>query len=286
VSSVITKTDAVVLKAMKYRDSSKIVTFYTRRFGKLKGIAKGARQLRSKFGSSLDPLSQVSLVLYKKEQRDLHLISQCDLRGSPKQTRSDLEKMAVGLAVLELVDQVAHEEEGHEALYLLLSETLDRIEDAERNVLNLYFSFVLRSSALLGFSPDVASCSACNRSLDELEGERSVFFRLSSGGILCPSCAEGSRTRDGTRDLRVHERGTRNIPAVREEGRVRVEIGTMKVLSFLLKSPLAKVTSLALGPEKGNEIDGTLRLYLRQHFENIKPVKALDLLRKFNSAGS
>jgi len=286
VSSVITKTDAVVLKAMKYRDSSKIVTFYTRRFGKLKGIAKGARQLRSKFGSSLDPLSQVSLVLYKKEQRDLHLISQCDLRGSPKQTRSDLEKMAVGLAVLELVDQVAHEEEGHEALYLLLSETLDRIEDAERNVLNLYFSFVLRSSALLGFSPDVASCSACNRSLDELEGERSVFFRLSNGGILCPSCAEGSRTRDGNRDLRFHKRGTRNIPAVREEGRVRVEIGTMKVLSFLLKSPLANVTMLALGPEKGNEIDGTLRLYLRQHFENIKPVKALDLLRKFNSAGS
>lgn len=285
-TSIITKTDAVVLKSMKYRDTSKIVTFYTRRFGKLKGIAKGARQLRSKFGSSLDALSQVSLVLYKKEQRDLHLISQCDLRGSPKQTRSDLEKLAVGLAVLELVDQVAHEEEGHEALYTLLSETLDRIEDAEQNVLNLYFSFALRSSALLGFSPDVASCSECERSIDQLEGEPSVFFTLSTGRILCSSCAEADRKREGNHDVRVHDRGARNISATREEGSVRISIDTVKVLSFLLKSPLVNVTSLALGSATGNEINGTLRLYLRQHFENMKPVKALDLLRKFNIAGS
>jgi DNA repair protein RecO (recombination protein O) len=283
---VITKTDAVVLKAMKYRDTSKIVTFYTRRFGKLKGIAKGARQLRNKFGSSLDPLSQVCLVLYKKEQRDLHLISQCDLRNSPKETRSNLEKMAVGLAVLELVDQVAHEEEGHEALYSLLSETLDAVEIAERNVLNLYFSFVLRCSALLGFLPDVESCSGCDRTLEQLEAERSVFFRLSSGGILCPSCAESGKEHGELRNVRLSELRMKNISTTRGEERVRVSIGAVRVLSFLLRSPLATVTSLALGSETGNEIDGTLRLYMRQHFENMKPVKALDLLRKFNTAGS
>ena len=283
---MITKTDAVVLKAMKYRDTSKIVTFYTRRFGKLKGIAKGARQRRNKFGSSLDPLSQVSLVIYKKEQRELHLISQCDLRNSPKNTRSDLEKMAVGLAVLELVDQVAHQEEGHEALYTLLSDTLDRIENAEQNVLNLFFAFALRSSALLGFLPDLDSCSRCGRNLDELEGERSVVFQLSSGGVLCPECAGTTTNHGQSRGETSPRMGGGRAPVGREERRVRVSIGTVKALSFLLQTPIANSTSLKLGQVTGNEIDGTLRLYLRQHFENMKPGKALDLLRKFGSAGS
>lgn len=285
-SSMITKTDAVVLKAMKYRDTSKIVTFYTRRFGILKGIAKGARQRRSKFGSSLDPLSQVSLVIYKKEQRDLHLISQCDLRGSPKNTRSDLEKMAVGLAVLELVDQVAHEEEGHDALYSLLSEILDGIEHAEQNVLNFFFAFVLRSSALLGFLPDLNSCSVCRRSLDQLEGERSVLFKLSSGGMVCPACAGNDTNHTQHRGEQAQGFRERSASVGREEGRVRISVGSMKALSFLLQAPLAKITSLSLGPATGNEIDGTLRLYLRQHFENMKPLKALDLLRKFENTES
>ncbi len=283
---MIIKTDAVVLKAMKYRDTSKIVTFYTRRFGKLKGIAKGARQLRSKFGAALDPLSQVSLVLYKKEQRDLQLISQCDAIGSSKNTRSDLEKMAVGLAVLELVDQVAHEEERHEALYALLSETLGRIESAERNALNLFFAFELRCSALLGFLPDLNFCSVCRRSLDELAEEGSVLFRLSTGGVLCPSCAEDQRGDGRDRNAQAKKHSATSLSAAREEGRVRVSIGTVKALSFLLQTPLVNVTSLGLGPATGNEIDGTLRLYLRQHFENMRPVKALDLLRKFDNSGS
>jgi DNA repair protein RecO (recombination protein O) len=75
---MITKTEAVVLKSMNYRDSSKIVTFYTRGFGKVKCIAKGARQMKSKFGAGLEPITNVSLVLYKKEHRELQLVSQCD----------------------------------------------------------------------------------------------------------------------------------------------------------------------------------------------------------------
>ena len=73
---MITKSEAIVLKSMDFRDSSKIVTFYTRSFGKLKGIAKGARQMKSKFGAALEPITRVSLVLYKKEHRDLQLISE------------------------------------------------------------------------------------------------------------------------------------------------------------------------------------------------------------------
>lgn len=282
-TGMITKTEAVVLKAMKYRDTSKIVTFYTRKFGKLKGIAKGARQLRNKFGSSLDPLSRVALVFYKKEQRELHLISQCDLLGASKGIRSDLEKMATGLAVLELVDQLSHEEE-NEPLFLLLSETLERIETAGKNVTNLFYAFALRCSALLGFMPDVESCSSCRKTLSSLEGDRSALFRLSSGGILCSACAGDVRTARNGAQIRVT--GHRDFAPSRDEGRIRMTIPAVKALSFLLHAPLVNVTALSLAPAAGNEIDGTLRLYLRQHFESMRPVKALDLLKKFEIARS
>jgi len=281
---MITKTDAVVLKAMKYRDTSKIVTFYTRRFGKLKGIAKGARQQRSKFGASLDPLSKVSLVLYKKEQRDLHLVSQCDLLSVSKNIRDDLEKMAAGLAVLELVDQLAHEEEENEPFFSLLSETLESIETAKKNVLNLFYAFELRCSAILGFLPDLESCTVCRRRIDQLEGDLSVLFRLTSGGVLCGMCTGEAGNSGGRGRQRNTEGHVKSFSAAREEGSVRLAVGTVRALAFLLKAPLVNVSSLEIGPAVRNEIDGTLRLYLRQHFENMKPVKALDLLAKFDVA--
>jgi len=64
---------------MKFRDTSKIVSLYTRRFGRVSVVAKGARDRKSRFGAALEPMSHVSAVFYKKERSDLHLLSQCDL---------------------------------------------------------------------------------------------------------------------------------------------------------------------------------------------------------------
>ena len=98
--SSIVKTEAVVLKSMKYRETSKIITFYTRDFGKVKAIAKGARQPKNKFGSSLEPMSYVLVVLYRKEHRDLQLISQCDLIKTFRHLSEDLDKMAVCMSAI------------------------------------------------------------------------------------------------------------------------------------------------------------------------------------------
>ena len=64
---MIAKTEAVVLRSMKYRETSRIVSFYTKQFGKISGIVKGARSPKNAFGSALQPMSHVSLVLYKKD---------------------------------------------------------------------------------------------------------------------------------------------------------------------------------------------------------------------------
>jgi DNA repair protein RecO (recombination protein O) len=238
---MITKTEAVVLKSMNFRDSSKIVTFYTRRYGKVKGIAKGARQMKSKFGAALQPITKVSLVLYKKEHRDLQLISECDAIKTYKSTHSELERMAVALSVLELVNQLSHEEEENDKLYLLLVDTLNEIERAKKNFISLLFAFEIRYAAQFGFAPNLEICSHCGRSLNDMEAEGTAVFRLSRGAVLCNRCStsEGQIRSDALL-------GKKTTPgkagsAISAEGSVRVSIGTLKTLQRLLTARLDSI---------------------------------------------
>jgi DNA repair protein RecO (recombination protein O) len=275
---MITRTDAVVLKSMKYRESSKIVTFYSRRFGKVKGIAKGARQMKSKFGAALEPLSAVSLILYKKDHRELQLISQCDVLKTYKNIHSGLERMAVGLSIIELLNQLTHEEEGNDALYTLLVQSLDELERAQKHFMNFFLAFELRCASVLGFMPSLDACKSCGRKLDDLVADDSAVFQSAKGAVLCSRCWQPDPVlREGT--LRLGRTGTSGTFS--QEGNIRVSIGVLKGLSRLLNAPLESMGSLDFGPVLGNEIDGTLRLYLRQHFEDLKPIKSFDMLKSF-----
>jgi len=281
---MITKTEAVILKSMNYRDSSKIVTFYTRRFGKIKCIAKGARQAKNKFGAGLEPITGVMLVLYKKEQRDLQLVSQCDALKTYKNIHSELERMAVALSALELVNQLVHDEEENEALYQLLVETLDEIDRAKKNMLNLFFAFEIRCAALFGFAPDLASCSVCGRGLDEIGADGSAVFQLARGSVVCAACAGTKGGRESIPLTPARKTGDDASRRTAAEGSVRVSVGILKTLHKFLTGRLDSVSLIELTTAAGNEIDGTLRLYLRQHFEDLKPIKSLDMLKSYSVA--
>jgi DNA repair protein RecO (recombination protein O) len=277
---MITRTDAVVLKSMKYRDSSKIVTFYSRRFGKIKGIAKGARQMKNKFGAALEPLSAVSLILYKKDQRELQLISQCDLLKTYKTIHSELDRLAVGLSIIELLNQVTHDEEGNDALYALLVQSLDELERAQKHFMNFFLAFELRCASVLGFMPSLDACKGCGRKLDDLVSEDSAIFQSGKGAILCGRCWE---PKTGHNNGALRSGRTETSGSYSDEGNIRVSIGVLKALQRLLNAPLESIGSLDLGSALGNEIDGTLRLYMRQHFEDLKPIRSFDMLKKLTA---
>ena len=277
---MITKTDAIVLKAMKFRDTSKIVTFYTRRYGKLKGVAKGARQIKSKFGASLEPMTRVALVLYRKEQRDLQLISQCDIVKYYKKTHSEIERMSAALSVLDLVNQLAHDEEENADLYRLLVETLEQLEQTAKNYVNLFYAFELRLAGLFGFSPALETCRRCARKVDEFRGEGPVILQLARGGILCPACARSAKTpmsgvtASSRQDVSGFALGSQG------DGNVRVSLPALKIMQRLFVGRLEGVCALEYPKAIGNEIDATIRLYLRSHFEDLKPLKSAQVFQK------
>ena len=76
---MIVKTDAVVLRARNLRETSKFLTMYTEAYGKLTVVAKGVRQPKSRLGGVLEPFNIISVVLYKKENRDVHYLSSAEI---------------------------------------------------------------------------------------------------------------------------------------------------------------------------------------------------------------
>lgn len=151
----IQKTDAVILRRIKYSETSLIVTAYSRDFGKISLMAKGARNPKSKFVGALEPTTISSMVYYHKETRELQMLSEVDLIFANSKIIMDLRKSAVSLAIVGLVNAVITGEEPNESIYQLLEDTLNALNNEEGDVANLWY-FELNLLRLLGFGIDLS----------------------------------------------------------------------------------------------------------------------------------
>lgn len=257
--TAIVKTDAIVLKTMKYRDTSRIVTFYTEQFGKVRGIAKGARGAKNKFGSALESLARVHLVFYHKEHRDLHLISQCDTRDAGTLRKGDLTRMSVGLACLELLDQVVHDREQNAAVFRLIDSCMELTDRRAHDPTAVLSAFKIQLASLMGYHPQFQACQYCGTIPDEsIDGPWNVD--LARGAVVCGAC---------------HTEHRANL---RESQLTAITAQAVFHLQRLLNEPIEISTLRSLGASVGNEVRDVLRLYLQYHFDHIRPLKAEQLL--------
>jgi DNA repair protein RecO (recombination protein O) len=201
---MIHKVEAIVLRSMDYQETSKILTLFTREFGSLGVIVKGARKNRNKFGASLEPLAHITAVIYKKETRDLQLLTDADLIASFPQIQKDFEKLFLSLSILELVYIVTRHREQNELLFDLLVGTLEVIEHATKSIVLLFYYFETRLIWLLGFQPSLDECILCHRKIHRLisDGVYRVIFDYSRGSFQCGLCYSVSHSDDPI-DMRV-----------------------------------------------------------------------------------
>src|SRR5438094_4392335 len=112
----IVRSEGIVLKTHALGDTSRIVVVYTREFGTLRLVAKGARKTPSRFGFALEPLSRACFVFYHKPDRDLQLLSQAETLEPIGSRLTDLTRLAHAHASLELIDRLVWGEEPHAEL--------------------------------------------------------------------------------------------------------------------------------------------------------------------------
>src|ERR1700722_4533955 len=180
------ETEAIILKTFSLGEADRLVSFFGRTSGRLRGVAAGARRIKNRYGSTLEILSHVQLWYIEKETRDLVRIQQCELLESFHKSQSDYE-LSTGLAVVsEVSEQVLPEHETAESMFRLLLLTVREIERTGDWHLPLsYFAFW--AVRLGGWLPPFDRCAACSTPF----AGRPAFHAPWDAGLLCGKCRRG-----------------------------------------------------------------------------------------------
>ena len=171
----ILKAEGIILRRIKYSETSLIVTLYTKEYGKVSLIAKGARNPKSKFVGSLEPATYVSIVYYHKDSRDLQMLSEVDPMRSNSSIISSIRKVAVAFAMLNLIDKAVSESESNEGLFDLLNESLLVLNDSESDLLILWY-FEINLLRQIGFEINIDNPAGIEKE-NRLKGEALKIFK-------------------------------------------------------------------------------------------------------------
>jgi DNA repair protein RecO (recombination protein O) len=182
------KTPAITLRTRKWGDADRIVTFYTLRYGKLRGVARGARRMKSRFGSALEPFVHCDLNLFEKPNDTLHRISQADIKESFPALREDLALMAGAARMANLVSAITPDADPAPVIFDTLVQGLRALnEGQEPSLITLLFQIKLLG--LTGFRPQTDHCAACGREMHRVGEGMAGRFSPQAGGLLCEACA-------------------------------------------------------------------------------------------------
>ncbi len=182
----INKTEAFILRQSPFRDSSKMVTFFTRDFGKIRCIAKGARRLKNGFGASLEIFSHCDIIYYHKDQRELQTLAKSEILHYFSLCRLNLHKTACLDLIVEIVDRVHLDRDRNISYFDLLHQIFYQMEQTDHNHFKMLSYFILKTLDLLGYRPTFSSCVRCREALVHADAE---ILRLSTEGRLCERCS-------------------------------------------------------------------------------------------------
>jgi DNA repair protein RecO (recombination protein O) len=186
------KAEGLVVRGTDWSETSRIVTFWTREFGRVRVLAKGGRRLKSSFESALDLLSVYSIVLLRKSSGGLDLLTEARvLRGFPH-LRLDLQALYAAYYMAELLSDWTEDYDPHPTLYDETIAALAELGGKNQDMRLARYECVL--FAELGYSPSLDACAGCGSAANGGE----LFFSALGGGILCAGCA---RTQPDRRPL-------------------------------------------------------------------------------------
>ncbi|MBV8359671.1 MAG: DNA repair protein RecO, partial [Deltaproteobacteria bacterium] len=161
------------------------VTLLTRDFGKLSGIAKGAKASRRRFERKLEPFTQAILYFRRRPHGQLVFITRAERLDSAPPEFDELGKIALGSYMLELTDALTTEEAEAVAAYEVLASGLD-VLGRRTPTIALRQAFELKILQAAGFGLEFSRCRLCGKPVEHEGG--TVYFVPSRGGIVCAQC--------------------------------------------------------------------------------------------------
>lgn len=182
------ESDAIILKTYPLGEADRIVAFFSRDHGKVRGVANGARRMKSPFGASLEPLARSRIIFFERENRDLVRIQSAEILDSPMSLFADYDRAMLAARLVELIDGFLPDHQPQDAVFRLVCMTLQAIGKAcPLDLAACYFEvWMLR---LAGVFPDLFMCAVCSRALDAQE-QRHLSRGLQA--VQCDRCGQDS----------------------------------------------------------------------------------------------
>ena len=227
------QAEAVVLRTFPVGNQDKMVIFFSRDKGLIKGIAKGAKKFGSRFGSSLEPMSHVNAFYYEKENKDLVVVSSCDLLESFFDLQGKLESVYALNYFSELIENSRPSQCDEDVLFRLLLAVLREMgSSGNPDFLTAYFEIWFLK--INGFLPGFHTCRKCGRLSPE-------WLSRAKDGAFCTACA----------------------PQKKE----KIPDGLSDFIRWVRKNPPSKSGSFS--PEQIKKIRKVLKELIVYHFEHV-----------------
>jgi len=179
-----TKTEAIILRTIPFKETSKIVRLYTRDKGKIAAIAKGASRMKSGFRGKLDPLNYVEAIVYFKENRGVQTLGDVSLIRSFVNDYQEIDTIYYSTAILEALDKFIDGSEDNERVFILTINLLSIIDQNHSwaKAALVYYLFILTD--LLGFKINLYNCSICYKEIQE------AYYNTKVDHLMCEECGD------------------------------------------------------------------------------------------------
>jgi DNA repair protein RecO (recombination protein O) len=250
----IQKTEGIVLRNQDLRETSCIVTFYTKDYGKIKGVIKGVRGPRPQQFLNPQLFTLNEIVFYERKRGDFCTVSQWDLTDFFHLIRNDLRKTAYAAYFIELLDYFTPIHDKNEKAFEVLLKSLSFLSGpaSEKRVARVY---EIKIMDVLGLMPSFDGCAGCSGSSP---GEYS--FDIKAGGLLCSKCSAG------------------------QYGLTDISKGTVNFIRHVKKTEFPLVERIKVSDGVGREVEGLLRKFVDFHLE--RRLKSLEFLGKIGKTSA
>lgn len=255
---MIVKTEAVVLHTRRFRESSKIVTLYTREHGKMSVVAKGVVQPKSRYGSTIQPMAYLSVLVYRKEGRDLQNLSNAETVERFGVLTGSLERMTAGMGIVEIVDAAMHDEDRNEPLFETLVAALRALNAPAANESSVHLWFLIRLATILGYAIRTDECGVCG---ERFEHGEVIPYSLSIGAPLCAEHRESMAYR-------------------------ALSLGAFKLLESLNALDIDEASRIDADPRFASELSDALAAFIRFHVEGLRRLKVRSVSAKVLDGGT
>lgn len=180
-------TEAICLTVQKFSETSKIAVLYTRAWGRISVIAKGAFRPKSQFWGHLEPLSISECVVYKKPKEQIYLLSSCRAIVPWVPLTASLIQAGYAFGVAEFMYRFSFEERDRDLYDHSRAALVALAHLNDREVARQYWGYLLGALDCLGFRPELDRCTSC----DKLPApDQMVVFDAAAGRIICRECRE------------------------------------------------------------------------------------------------